>query len=77
MKSIFAEQAMLAGGWDDNVTIDVDDEGSIAAVRTRQKPSGAERAGGPVIPGDPMGWAFISRLAGGAEGTMGQRGARS
>lgn len=51
MKSIFAEQAMLADGWNDNVTIDIDDEGSIAAVRTRQKPGGAERAGGPVIPG--------------------------
>ena len=51
MKFFFAEQAMLRDGWDDNVTIDIDDEGYIAAVRTGQKPGGAEHAGGPVIPG--------------------------
>ena len=51
MKFFFAEQAMLRDGWDDNVLIDVDDQGFIAAVRTRQKPGGAEHAGGPIIPG--------------------------
>ena len=51
MKSLFVEQAMLANGWNDNVTIEIDDEGCIAAVRARQKPGGTERAGGPVIPG--------------------------
>lgn len=51
MKSLFAEQALLADGWSDNVTIQIDEEGCIAAVRTRQKPDSAEQAGGPVIPG--------------------------
>ena len=51
MKSLLAEQAMLADGWNDNVTIEIDDDGCIAAVRARQKPGGTERAGGPVIPG--------------------------
>ena len=51
MKSIFAEQAMLADGWGNNVAIEIDDDGCITAVRSDQKPGSAERAGGPVIPG--------------------------
>ena len=53
MKSLFADQALLADGWGENVIIEIDDNGGIAAVRSRQKPGGAERAGGPVIPGMP------------------------
>jgi len=51
MKSLFADQVLLADGWADNVLIEIDDDGGIAGLRTRQKPGGAEHAGGPIIPG--------------------------
>jgi len=51
MKSLFAEQALLGDGWGENVAIQIDDDGSILALRTGQEPGEAERAGGPVIPG--------------------------
>ena len=69
MKSVFAEQVMLADGWNDNVTIQIDDQGCIAAVRTGQKPGTAEQAGGPVIPGmsNVHSHAFQRAMAGLAE----------
>src|SRR5258705_13903883 len=51
MKRIFAPEAMLPNGWIKDVVIEIDDEGSVAAVRGRQSATGAEPAGGPGIPG--------------------------
>jgi formimidoylglutamate deiminase len=69
MQRIFAPEAMLAEGWGKDVVIEVDDQGSIAAVRAGQGPGGAETAGGPVIPGmaNVHSHAFQRAMAGLAE----------
>ena len=69
MQRIFAPEAMLAEGWSNDVVIDVDDRGDIAAVRARQVPGAAETAGGPVIPGmaNVHSHAFQRAMAGLAE----------
>jgi len=69
MKRIFAREVMLEDGWGKDVLIEIDDGGAIAAVRTRQKPGGAEDAGGPLIPGmaNVHSHAFQRAMAGLAE----------
>lgn len=48
---IFAERALLPGGWAENVAISLDASGHIAAIETGSTAaSGAERAAGPLVP---------------------------
>ena len=48
---IFAERALLPGGWAENVAISLDDSGHIAAIETGSTAAiGAERAVGPLVP---------------------------
>ncbi len=69
MKRIFAPEAMLPDGWGRDVLIEIADDGSIAAVRSRRSPGDAEAAGGPVIPGmaNVHSHAFQRAMAGLAE----------
>jgi formimidoylglutamate deiminase len=52
-RSLFAERAWLASGWASSVRIDIDAQGSIAAVTAGAPADGAERVCGPLIPGMP------------------------
>lgn len=52
-RRLFAPRALLPEGWAAGVAIDVDATGTIAAVSAGAPPDGAERLGGPVIPGMP------------------------
>jgi formimidoylglutamate deiminase len=69
MKRIFAPEAMLPNGWTKDVVIEIDDEGGVTAARGRQSATGAEPAGGPVIPGmaNVHSHAFQRAMAGLAE----------
>ena len=77
MKSFFATEALLPGGWASDVHIDVDDAGTIATVRAGSKsggpkeshPPGFEPLGGPVVPGmaNVHSHAFQRAMAGLAE----------
>jgi formimidoylglutamate deiminase len=69
MIRIFAPEALLPEGWDRDVVVEIGDDGSICGVRARQKPNGAEPAGGPIIPGmaNAHSQAFQRAMAGLAE----------
>lgn len=69
MKRIFAQEALLPEGWSKDVVVEIDEAGSIVETRSRQKPDGAEAAGGPVIPGmaNAHSQAFQRAMAGLAE----------
>src|SRR4051812_47351626 len=49
--TIFAEQALLPNGWARNVAIKIDRDGTITSVTPGASAEGAQRAGGPVVPG--------------------------
>lgn len=51
--SLFADHALLADGWARDVRFEIAADGSLATVTAGATPDGAERAGGPVIPGLP------------------------
>jgi formimidoylglutamate deiminase len=51
--TLFAEQALLPGGWARNVAIEFDREGRIAAVRPDSTGEGLQHSHGPVTPGMP------------------------
>jgi formimidoylglutamate deiminase len=72
MTILFAEHAMLPGGWADRVRIHLDDRGYILAVTSGEGavPPEAVRLPSPVLPGMPNlhGHAFQRALAGLAEG---------
>lgn len=53
MTAFFAETAWLPDGWTRDVRLEVDGEGTFAAVTPGGDPAGAERLRGPVIPGMP------------------------
>jgi len=69
MKRIFAPEALLPDGWGRDVVVEIDDAGSVARARPRQRQDGAEPAGGPVIPGmaNAHSQAFQRAMAGLAE----------
>lgn len=50
---LWAASAWLPQGWADNVRIEVDAQGLIAAVQTQAGADGAQRVDGPLIPGMP------------------------
>src|SRR5580698_5750256 len=66
---VFAERALLPGGWAEHVAIEIDAAGRIAAVRQGVPAAGEEIAGGPVIPAMPNlhSHAFQRAMAGLAE----------
>jgi formimidoylglutamate deiminase len=68
MKTLYAPEALLTSGWQRDVLIDIDDSGTIQAVRSG-KLNGAEDAGGPVLPGmtNVHSHAFQRAMAGLAE----------
>ena len=69
MKRIFSPEALLPEGWSKDVVLEIDEAGSISAVRPRQRRNGAEPAGGPIIPGmaNAHSQAFQRAMAGLAE----------
>jgi formimidoylglutamate deiminase len=66
---LFAERALLPGGWVSDVLFEIDAAGGLAAVRTGVAASDAPRAAGPVLPGMPNlhSHAFQRAMAGLAE----------
>jgi formimidoylglutamate deiminase len=68
MKTIYAAEALLPAGWQRDVLLDIDDAGTIKAVRNGRQNS-AEDAGGPVLPGmaNVHSHAFQRAMAGLAE----------
>lgn len=70
---LFAEAALLPGGWARDVLFAFDAAGAIESVTPGAAPEGAERAAGPVIPGLPNlhGHAFQRAMAGLAERAAG------
>lgn len=52
-RRLFAPSALLPQGWAEAVVIDIDTAGFIVAVSAGASPDGAERLGGPVLPGMP------------------------
>lgn len=65
-RRLFAEHAMLPGGWARDVAIDIDDAGTIVSVASGAGPGDAERVRGPLIPAMPNvhSHAFQRALAG-------------
>src|SRR5262245_53299182 len=54
MSSLFLPKALLPEGWDEDVLVDVNTDGTIAGVAPRAAcPPGAERLQGAAIPGIP------------------------
>lgn len=49
--TLFAEQALLLDGWQRNVRLEIGSDGRFTAVAKDADPQGAERLGGPVLPG--------------------------
>ena len=66
---LFADRALLPGGWARDVLLEIDGRGSLAAVRPGAVPGDAPRAAGPVLPGMPNlhSHAFQRAMAGLAE----------
>jgi len=69
MSVLFAGTALLPEGWAENVRIELDPSGDIAAVTANASPQGARRLDGPVLPGMPNlhSHAFQRAMAGLAE----------
>ncbi len=68
MKTLFAPEALLPAGWQRDVLIDIDEAGTIQAVRSGKR-GDAEDAGGPLLPGmtNVHSHAFQRAMAGLAE----------
>jgi formimidoylglutamate deiminase len=66
---LFADRALLPGGWARDVLLEIDASGSLVAVRPGAIPADAPRAAGPVLPGMPNlhSHAFQRAMAGLAE----------
>ncbi|WP_416771399.1 formimidoylglutamate deiminase [Pseudomonas sp. RHF3.3-3] len=69
MSAFFAERALLPSGWAKNVRLEVDAQGVLARVEADSDAQGAERLGGPLLPGMPNlhSHAFQRAMAGLAE----------
>jgi len=53
MKTLLAPAALLDGGWQADVALDIDDDGRIAHIETRAGGATGERLKGPVVPAMP------------------------
>ncbi|MCU1736675.1 MULTISPECIES: formimidoylglutamate deiminase [unclassified Pseudomonas] len=53
MSAFFAERALLPSGWANNVRLEVDAAGVLSQVQADSHAEGAERLGGPLLPGMP------------------------
>ena len=69
MRTYFANEALLPGGWARNVRVEVDERGEIADVAVGAFPRNTERLAGPVMPGmaNLHSHAFQRAMAGLAE----------
>src|SRR5450830_1433619 len=69
MSAFFAERALLPSGWANNVRLEVDAAGVLTQVQADSHAEGAERLGGPLLPGMPnlLSHAFQRAMAGLAE----------
>ena len=69
MPAFFAERALLPTGWASNVRLEVAEDGRLTHVEADASAEGAERLGGPVLPGMPNlhSHAFQRAMAGLAE----------
>jgi formimidoylglutamate deiminase len=69
MTVLFAESALLPGGWASGVRLEVAGNGDLSAVTAGAHADGAERLAGPVVPGMPNlhSHAFQRAMAGLAE----------
>jgi formimidoylglutamate deiminase len=66
---VFAELALLPEGWGRDVSVEIDESGTIVAVRTNSDPRGATPLPGALLPGMPNvhSHAFQYAMAGRAE----------
>ncbi|WP_434608240.1 formimidoylglutamate deiminase [Pseudomonas sp. D2-30] len=69
MSAFFAERALLPDGWANDVRLEVNAEGVLTHVQADFHANGAERLGGPLLPGMPNlhSHAFQRAMAGLAE----------
>ena len=69
MRAFFAERALLPAGWAVDVRLEVAADGTLARIMAGGSPGGAERLGGPLLPGMPNlhSHAFQRAMAGLAE----------
>jgi len=69
MTKLFCQTALLPQGWSEDVVLEIDAAGDIAAVAAGGGPKGCRRAQGPVVPGMPNlhSHAFQRAMAGLAE----------
>lgn len=69
MTVLFADQALLPGGWARDVRFEIAADGALAAVEPEAEAAGARRLPGPVVPGMPNlhSHAFQRAMAGLAE----------
>lgn len=69
MSAFFVERALLPNGWANDVRLEVDAEGVLTDVQADSHADGAERLGGPLLPGMPNlhSHAFQRAMAGLAE----------
>ncbi|MCU1730995.1 MULTISPECIES: formimidoylglutamate deiminase [unclassified Pseudomonas] len=69
MSVFFAERALLPSGWAENVRIEVGADGLLTRVQANAEADGAEKLGGPLLPGMPNlhSHAFQRAMAGLAE----------
>lgn len=69
MPAFFAERALLPTGWASNVRLEVAEDGRVTHVEADASAEGAERLGGPLLPGMPNlhSHAFQRAMAGLAE----------
>ncbi|CAG8864282.1 8-oxoguanine deaminase [Pseudomonas fluorescens] len=69
MRAYFAERALLPTGWAANVRLEIAADGMLAAITADGSAEGAERVGGPLLPGMPNlhSHAFQRAMAGLAE----------
>ncbi|MBF8754265.1 formimidoylglutamate deiminase [Pseudomonas guariconensis] len=69
MPAFFAERALLPTGWASNVRLEVAEDGRLTYVEADASAEGAERLGGPLLPGMPNlhSHAFQRAMAGLAE----------
>ncbi|NNJ17997.1 formimidoylglutamate deiminase [Pseudomonas putida CSV86] len=69
MSVYFAERALLPSGWAKQVRIEVDANGVLTSIQAGASPDGAEKLGGPLLPGMPNlhSHAFQRAMAGLAE----------
>ncbi|HKS14782.1 MAG TPA: formimidoylglutamate deiminase [Pseudomonas sp.] len=53
MRAFFTERALLPTGWAANVRLEIAADGTLATITAQGSPHGAERLGGPLLPGMP------------------------